>query len=218
MYVFFFIKIFSGLTFFFYFLRLKKTTALSLWDVSKVIEFDDMFHGAAQFDKDVSGWKTVKGTTFARMFKDATSFNCDVSKWRVNAATTMTSMFENSGLDRTMCGKWESLNALENSNGRYGCCNAGSYMFNPQKNPFVLSDDGGSCKKCEGLKYIIPNSDTACPELQGMVDEYLVDEAMAIVKYGPISEWDVSRVTSGSNLFHTNAKSFNAGRFFFVMK
>ena len=132
------------------------------------------------------------------MFKTAILFNSDLSKWDVSKVMAanytnplvMHEMFQGaSSYDRTICGNtWAALNAFDNSNGRSGCCNGGSYMSNPHATPFVVTDGGGSCSKCNGLIILVNNSDVACPDIHDMVRDWLKDETKAIVKYGHISE------------------------------
>ena len=152
------------------------------------------------------------------MFATAVAFNSDVSKWNLHAAVNMERMFENSAFNRTICGdKWLSLNAfqnsngLQNSNGRHGCCNAGSYMLStPYVTPFNAAE---SCAKCSDTNAVVSfrnNSDVACPTIQDMVDTWLTDQEAAITKYGLIKDWDTSRVTDMSNLFK-DATAFNGG-------
>ena len=140
------------------------------------------------------------------MFFRNSAFNGDLSKWNLDAAVSMTRMFEESVFDRTICGdKWASLNAFEHihvkPNGRSGCCNGGSYMSNPHATPFVVTDGGGSCSKCNGLINLVNNSDVACPDIHDMVRDWLKDETKAIVKYGHIEDWNTSLVTDMSHLF-----------------
>jgi surface protein len=45
-------------------------------------------------------------------------------------------------------------------------------------------------------------------KLRESVEEWLVDEKLAELKYGHISEWDVSNVTNMSNLF-SGCSEFN---------
>ena len=160
--------------------------------------------------QDISKWSTGRVERFDYMFA-TTVFNSDVSKWNVNSATSMGNMFANSAFDRTICGdKWLSLDAFQNSNGRHGCCNAGSYMLStPYVTPFNAAE---SCAKCSDTNAVVSfggNSDVACPTIQDMVDTWLTDQDAAITKYGLIKDWDTSRVTDMSNLFK-DAETFNA--------
>ena len=145
------------------------------------------------------------------MFKNAASFNSDVSKWSILQLKEYANVFTDSGFDRTICNPmWVEINAFTH-NGRPGCCNKGSYMSNPHNDPFVVMDGGGSCSKCHGLVSLIPNSDVACPTLPIMVTAWLNDEALAIIKYGNISNWNTSLVTRMDRLFE-GATDFNAGK------
>ena len=145
------------------------------------------------------------------MFQGAAAFNSDVSKWNLNAAGHMSLMFENSAFDRTICGdKWLNLNAFENSNGRHGCCNAGSYMSTPHVAPFNATEACATCSDTNAVVSLRNNSDVACPTIQDMVDTWLTDQEAAIAKYGSIENWDTSKVIDMSNLFE-GATAFNGG-------
>jgi hypothetical protein len=145
------------------------------------------------------------------MFDGAAAFNADVSKWNLNAAASMDNMFQNSAFDRTICGdKWLNLNAFDNSNGRHGCCNAGSYMSTPHATPFNAAEACATCSDTNAVVSFGGNSDVACPTIQDMVDSYLTDENATITKYGSIENWDTSKVIDMSNLFR-RATAFNGG-------
>ena len=89
------------------------------------------------------------------MFEGSKAFNIDISKWSTGAAE-LTRMFSGAtGFNRTLCGdKWTAPgkanvndDVLAGSNGRYGCCEVGSFMSNPF-GPFNSTDGGGSCLAC----------------------------------------------------------------------
>jgi surface protein len=215
-------------------------TDVSTWATSKVTTFEKMFHSAAAFNggkvfvffrqlilfgtfqffspyfffspkTDVSTWATSKVTTFEKMFHSAAAFNADVSKWNLNAAASMDNMFQNSAFDRTICGdKWLNLNAFDNSNGRHGCCNAGSYMSTPHVDPFNATEACATCSDTNAVVSFGGNSDVACPTIQDMVATWFTDQGAAIAKYGSIENWDTSKVTDMSNLFE-DATAFNGG-------
>jgi hypothetical protein len=184
---------------------------ISEWDTSQVTEMMGMFSVAILFDQDISKWSTGRVEKFENMFDGAAAFNADVSKWNLDAATSMVNMFQGSAFDRTICGdKWLNLNAFQNSNGRHGCCNAGSYMSTPYVTPFNAAD---SCAKCSDTNAVVSfggNSDVACPTIQDMVYTWLTDENAGIAKYGSIENWDTSKVIDMSNLFE-DATEFNGG-------
>ena len=56
-------------------------------------------------------------------------------------------VFSSSGFNRTVCGgNWgTSFTSATGTNGRYGCCDAGSYMSSPFLNPFVKATACSSC-------------------------------------------------------------------------
>jgi hypothetical protein len=177
-----------------------------------VTRIQQMFRLAPLFNQDLSKWDTRQVYWFDRMFQGAAAFNSDVSKWNLNAAGHMPLMFQNSAFNRTICGdKWLNLNAFENSNGRHGCCNAGSYMSTPHVAPF---DAAEACAKCSDTNAVVSfggNSDVACPTIQDMVYTWLTDQEAGIAKYGLIENWDTSKVTDMSNLFE-DATEFNGGK------
>ena len=150
------------------------------------------------------------------MFKGATYFNEDVSLWNILKVVdgTLGSMFYESGFDRTTCGsKWKELNTFSFENGRSGCCNKGSYMSDPHKNPFSAVDGAGSCDKCpvNTLGSIHPNSDVACVPIKDLVKQWCDDETTTQVetKYGHIRDWDVANIKTMQGLF-SNRNTFNS--------
>jgi hypothetical protein len=56
-------------------------------------------------------------------------------------------VFSNSAFKRTLCGgKWSLyLTSPTGTNGRYGCCDAGTYMASPEFNPFAKAN---ACQNC----------------------------------------------------------------------
>ena len=78
-------------------------------------------------------------------------------------------VFYNSAFNRTLCGSaWLSLTGSDNafsnlgtSTARYGCCSPGSYMSDPELNPFV---EANACTNCPTGKYGLHIDDdlTAC--------------------------------------------------------
>jgi len=85
------------------------------------------------------------------MFYEATKFNSDLSSWDTSQVTTMYKMFQDSGFNGTLCGgKWLlAFSGPSGTNGRYGCCDAGTYMTSPELNPFSQT----ACTNCGTGKY-----------------------------------------------------------------
>jgi surface protein len=126
---------------------------VSKWNVAAVTNMNQMFDGASVFNGDVSKWNVAAVNAMSHMFRSTLVFNGDLSKWNVGAVTGMTEMFKDSGFARTLCGsKWASLtgtnsafNSLGTNTARLGCCSAGSFMLDPNLNPFSLASSCGLC-------------------------------------------------------------------------
>ena len=77
-------------------------------------------------------------------------------------------VFYNSGFTRTLCGgKWESLPGISNafnntgsSTARVGCCSPGTYMAQPNVNPFTQAT---ACTSCPVGNYSGMSDDLNCP-------------------------------------------------------
>jgi len=54
---------------------------ISSWNVSKVVNFGNMFSGAAAFNQPLSSWEPRSGANFVGMFSRATSFNQNLCAW-----------------------------------------------------------------------------------------------------------------------------------------
>ena len=63
------------------------------WCVSKVWDFNFIFHKAGSFNDDISSWDVSAATTMKGMFQLASSFNQDLSSWDVSSVTDMSTMF-----------------------------------------------------------------------------------------------------------------------------
>ena len=71
-------------------------------------------------------------------------------------------VFDGSGFTRTVCGGHWSLNfkSATGSNGRLGCCNAGSFMSKPNLNPFSTAT---ACQSCSsGRTTSVENAFVEC--------------------------------------------------------
>ena len=156
-------------------------------------------------------------------------------------------VFSNSGFTRTLCGsKWESLlgtssafNNKGSSTARLGCCLHGTFMAQPNLNPFAQAT---ACANCPVGNYSGMSDDPNCPYTATTCpggNAYAVEPASCRVpfldctpsdnsdrcgirqavdayittgdtgSYGPIADWDTSLVTDMSYAFSSKAM-FNA--------
>ena len=171
---------------------------ISKWDVSRVTDMRDMFLGAASFKSDISKWDVSGVTKMSGMFRWATSFNADVSKWDVSSVTNMDYMFwDATSFKRKLCGP--------------------AWVHSKATKTVMFSSSSGSIPAAECAAVLgIDNPGVFAPqsnkELENAVDEYLEESPRGTWPdgpYGPMEEWDVSRITDMSELFY-DAKAFNA--------
>lgn len=58
-------------------------SGLETWDVSRVMNFGQMFSGLSTFTgKEIEGWDVIRGRWFNYMFSGCVKFNADLSKWK----------------------------------------------------------------------------------------------------------------------------------------
>jgi surface protein len=92
------------------------------WNVSQVINMDNMFYSATSFNQDLNRWDVSSTTSMIEMFRNASSFNHKLNDWVISSILSpgMTNMFTNSGLSNynytlILIG-WASLAPLLNNN------------------------------------------------------------------------------------------------------
>ena len=54
----------------------------------------ELFHGAVNFNQDISDWDVSNVIVMERMFMGANSLNQDISDWDVSSVTNMNRMFD----------------------------------------------------------------------------------------------------------------------------
>ena len=69
------------------------SSSISQWDVSNVLDMQNMFAGENKFNQDIGLWSVSKVQNMASMFEGAASFNQDLSKWQVSNVVDMSYMF-----------------------------------------------------------------------------------------------------------------------------
>ena len=123
-----------------------------------------------------------------------------------------------SAFKRTLCGGQWSLyfTSPTGTNGRYGCCDVGTYMASPEFNPFAKAN---ACQNCPSGQFtyeendetscfskVLPNGDGATTNvghnLRHVVLEWLAGSSVIIEEYGHISDWNVSHITNMKYLFY----------------
>ncbi len=179
---------------------------LSKWNVSKVTDMTYMFNDNHEFHDDISYWNVSSVKSMERMFFGCRKFDCDLSPWnfKLRSDVNMTGIFEDCSIaNEHKCKKLSVIDRerfdfviwlyhIRKQNGRkYGflqpdfiCIIFGPLM--PGKTARTDSDIKEAVEAWAGKSWKRPGR-----------DEIIAAEE----KYGHISKWDTSRVTTMSSLF-----------------
>ena len=71
------------------------TGNFAAWDVSNVVEFNNMFNNATLFNEDISGWDMTSAMDISNMFFNALAFNQPVGAWNVSSLELAVNAFRN---------------------------------------------------------------------------------------------------------------------------
>jgi len=187
---------------------------ISDWDVSQVQDMgsfcDGMYFDNRGFNADISRWDVSSVTNMAYMFSYAQSFNSDIANWNVASVTDMRYMFSYAQSFNGDLSNWNTANvndAYRMFRGATAWQNSHIYVYSSG-----WSEDGppdrwcgsncafpadGSALKEAVASCLNANSDGNCDCSQSWIN----------CRHGlsqPMSEWDVSRVTTMSQLFADN--------------
>jgi surface protein len=83
-----------------------------------VVSTKRMFHGATNFNQDISGWDTSNVESMRGMFADAKSFDQDLGDWDTSAVTDMGWMFSGATSFDQDIGDWDT-SSVENMRGMF---------------------------------------------------------------------------------------------------
>ena len=193
-------------------------TALAGWDTSRVTSFRSMFNQNSNglATQDISGWDTSKATSILGMFLMAQDFNSDIGKWDTSKVTTMEKTFEQASLFNSDISRWDTSKVTDcvtmfvgatAFNQELGWCFAFAQPASFAAGSGCAVSGGDDC----GVAFR-PDGDCPCVtpphqfdpgvDLKNAVALWLeigADEACQ--EYGPIEDWDVSKVTDMSELF-----------------
>ena len=162
---------------------------LSRWNVERVKDLSYFLLQASEFDNDLSSWNVSAVTNATQTFRLTKAFNCDISAWNISNVAVMNGMFENaSAFDQEL--RW-NIDHVAHTSRMFENCSGGIYH---------------SEEYYEDLR---TNGFPGLKELDAAVGIYLHDQQKSDELYGPISEWNVSRVESLQALFNKR-HTFNA--------
>lgn len=89
---------------------------LSSWDVSNVVTMGEMFRGATTFNQDLGSWNVSSVRNFKGMFRDARTFDQDLSRWHIPNVFFMGNMFRGATSFNQSLGNWNISNVLDMGN------------------------------------------------------------------------------------------------------
>jgi surface protein len=177
---------------------------LNSWDVENIVNMSSMFEGATQFGGNIKDWNVTNVTTMNSMFKSATSFNTDISPWNVKNVTDFTSMFEGAiSFAQIEVKRWrvDPIPGVsppppsDNLNDMFkGATLTHSYFSEPTPDSNEFN---------QAFKPITRG------ELDIAINEWIVNNSIAINNYGDINTWDITLIQDLSGLF-LNKSTFNS--------
>jgi surface protein len=193
------------------------------WDVSRVTDMSFLFQGKTQFNVDIGQWEMSQVTDARGMFHDASSFYQNIRGWTLANNANTTGMF--TGADTWLFRAYRP----DGTDATDGPPDAWSFKACLEDERVEL----GACKRCTGRGFRAAgddpaSGDTPCSfpdrnELKAAVDNCLAVDptGVACCNLGDLgadcgaagtvemADWDVSLVTSMSNLFYGKGQ-FNA--------
>ncbi len=93
---------------------------ISNWDVSNVTDMWGMFYGATAFNQPIGNWDVSANTRFWRMFSNASSFNQPLNNWDVSAGIEFNEMFSEATAFNQPIGNWNTASATTMNGMFYG--------------------------------------------------------------------------------------------------
>ena len=170
---------------------------ISNWDVSGVTNMDHMFLGAALFNQPLNSWNVSQvgtgggGGGMDHMFYGAASFNQLLDSWDVSNVTNMNFMFYGAAaFSQHLC--WDISSVSQ----------AASMFHNSSG---CISRE---CGAAADTSLYCPAAFSTLEGLKDAVAAWSADPVSATATYGQINTWDVSAMTSLTNLFK-GYESFN---------
>ncbi len=156
------------------------------WNVGNVTNMHHMFCRAISFNQSLSDWNVRKVTSMKEMFHGATSFNQPLNDWKLDDITDMSSMFYEASSFNQELDSWHQCIDPVTVKVVGMLHRAKSFTHFPHVTTRFPFTNKTLYKKIQAL-------------IHGQSD-YTTEQFW----YGPMSEWDTSRVTDMSNLFHSH--------------
>ena len=185
------------------------------WDVSDVEDTSKMFINATNFNQDIGNWDVSNVKFMSYMFYNATVFNQPLNGWVVSNVEDMNNMFSKASNFNQPLNEWNVSNVEDMNNMFYDATNFNQdigdwdvskvvrmfsmfYSATEMNKTYSNLSDINKANWNEIFKRFNPNNKE---ELQKAINMWVDDIDAGRVKYGNISNWDVSKVTDMSRVF-----------------
>jgi len=173
---------------------------LSAWDTSSVIDMSEMFQSAlALVNPKIGSWDTSQVTSMASMFYSASSFNANLTAWDTSRVKDMSLMFNSASSFNQDISSWNTSQVTD--------------MGHIFKGAFAFDKNTAGWNKAKVINintmYVATITDENFSHaIQSCLSTNPTYGRCSFNQYGPISDWDVSRVTTMQNASYGKS-SFN---------
>ena len=173
---------------------------MNLWDVSSVIDMNEMFYCASSFNQPINEWDVSKVTDMTEMFVDAISFNQPIGEWDVSKVQHMGGMFKGASSFNQNIGNWDVSSVIGMT-----CMFCGASSFNQSIGNWEVY----SVIYMHGMFNDASSFNQHIGEWDVSNVIYMGEMFNGANSFNQsINEWDVSSVTDMSEMF-VDAISFN---------
>ncbi len=95
--------------------NLGDTGNMNGWDVSSVMDMEDMFNGADSFNQPIGEWNVSSVMYMSGMFSNGDSFNQPIGEWDVSSVIDMGMMFDSADSFNQPIGEWNVSRVMDMS-------------------------------------------------------------------------------------------------------
>jgi surface protein len=173
---------------------------ISRWNVEKVENFTNFLNGALSFNQDIGQWDVSNATNTSLMFSNARSFNQDIDNWNIESVINMAHMFSFATTFNQDINSWD-MSSVVDITGLF----SHAYSFDQDISQWDVSTLTSMHGVFQGARAF--NQDLSEWDVSSVTDMTDMFKGATLFN-GNINNWDVSNLTSTFNMF-SDASSFN---------